>query len=106
KTKISAGIDFLHRSQLYTLNSISTSFGYIWEQNRFVTHTFNPINIDYVNLTHTSERFEEILKENPFLRRSFEQQFIAGSNYSFTYNELSDRSKRGRMYFQANVDIA
>lgn len=106
KTKISAGVEHLDRSSLYTLNSFSTSFGYIWEQNTFVTHELKPINIDYVNLTHTSERFEEILEENPFLRRSFEQQFIAGLNYSFTYNELMDESKKGRFYVQTNFDIA
>lgn len=106
KTKISAGMDFLHRSKFYSLNSFSTSFGYIWEQNRFVTHTFNPLSIDYVNLTHTSEQFQDILDKNPFLRRSFEQQFIAGFNYSFIYNELSDRTKRGRIFFQANLDVA
>lgn len=106
KTKISAGVDFLDRSQLYTLNSFSTSFGYVWEQNRFVTHTLNPIELDYVNLTHTSDRFKEILDENPFLRRSFEQQFIAGLGYSFTFNQLADPDKRGRFYFQGKFDTA
>lgn len=106
KTKISAGMDFLNRSELYTLNSFSTSFGYIWDQNRFVTHRLDPIKIDYVNLTHASDRFKKILEDNPFLKRSFEQQFIAGLNYSFTYNELQEQSKKGRFYFQFNFDIA
>jgi len=106
KTKISAGIDYLRRSRLYTLHSFSTSFGYIWEQNRFVRHEFNPIKIDYVKLSHTSSRFNDILDQNPFLRRSFEQQFIAGSTYSFTYNELAEDDKRGRLYFQFNLDVA
>src|SRR5699024_5335717 len=43
---------------------------------------------------------------NPFLKRSFDQQFIAGLNYSFTYNELMDESKSGRFYIQTNFDIA
>jgi len=106
KTKISAGFDFLRRSRLYTLNSFSTSFGYIWHENQYVTHTIDPIKIDYVKLSHTSPEFEAILDNNPFLRHSFEQQFMAGLMYSFTYNELGDQSKKAQLYFQFNFDIA
>ena len=106
QTQIKAGIDYLDRSQLYSLNSFSTSFGYIWKANRFVTHQLNPININYVKLGNTTDEFDEILDENPFLRRSFEQQFIAGLTYSFTYNELVDASRRGSFYLNFNFDIA
>src|SRR5690625_3078174 len=106
KTQISAGIDYMNRKNLYTLNSFSTSFGYIWDQNRFVNHNLNLINIDYVKLGDTSERFDQALEENPYLKRSFEQQFIAGLIYRFTYNELSEEDQRGRVYFQGGLDIA
>ena len=106
KTHISAGIDYLNRKKLYSLNSFSTSFGYVWDQNRFVNHNLSLINIDYVKLGHTSDRFNEALEENPFLKRSFEQQFIAGLMYYYTYNELNDEHKRGRLYFQTSLDIA
>ncbi|WP_121665403.1 translocation and assembly module lipoprotein TamL [Mesonia aquimarina] len=106
KTKIDLGVDYLDRTDLYKLNSISTSFGYIWAANKFVTHELNLINIDFVNLGDTSEEFEMILDENPFLRKSFEQEFIAGLTYSFTYNELGVTQKRGSLYFNFNFDIA
>lgn len=106
KTKVSFGYDFLRRTDLYTLNSFSTSFEYIWEESRFVTHRLSPIKIDYVKLSNTSTQFEIILDENPFLRRSFEQQFIAGLMYSFIYNGLSAVNSRGQLYFQFNFDIA
>ncbi|NNE75553.1 MAG: hypothetical protein HKN31_00595, partial [Pricia sp.] len=91
KTKISLGVDFLNRSKLYTLTSFNTSFGYTWNANKFVFHELNPISINYVNLTNTTEEFEAILDKNPYLRQSFEQEFIAGLNYTFTYNELVDK---------------
>jgi len=106
KTHISAGVDYLNRKKLYSLNSFSTSFGYVWDQNRFVNHNLSLINIDYVKLGHTSDRFNEALEENPFLKRSFEQQFIAGLMYYYTYNELNDKQKRGRLYFQTSLDVA
>src|SRR5699024_2365792 len=106
KTKVSFGYDFLRRTNLYTLNSLSATFEYIWEESRFVTHRLSPIKIDYVKLSNTSSQFEQILDNNPFLRRSFEQQFIAGMMYSFTYNGLVAANRRGRLYFQFNYDMA
>ncbi|MDQ7918075.1 BamA/TamA family outer membrane protein [Mesonia sp. MT50] len=106
QTQIKLGVDYLDRSQLYSLTSFSTSFGYIWKANKFVTHEINPININYVKLGNTSDEFNQILEDNPFLKRSFEQQFIAGLTYSFTYNELSDASKRGAFYLKFNFDVA
>lgn len=106
KTRITAGFDYLDRTQLYSLINWSSSFGYTWEQNRFVTHGLDLLRVDYVKLSHTSQRFEDILDENPFLRRSFEQQFIAGFNYSFTFSELNEPDQRGRLYFQSNLDVA
>ena len=106
KTKISIGGDFLKRSKLYTLTSLNTSFGYTWNANRYVYHELNPISISYVNLTNSTAEFEAILTNNPFLRQSFEQQFIAGLNYTFTYNELVDESKTRPVYLSTSLDIA
>ena len=106
KTKISLGGDFLNRSKLYTLTSFNTSFGYTWNANKYVYHELNPINVNYVNLTNTTDEFEAILDNNPFLRRSFEQQFIAGLTYSFTYNELVDEDKELPFFISTSFDIA
>ena len=106
KTKISLGTDILQRSRLYTLNSLNTSFGYTWQQNKFVNHVLNPVAVNSVNLSRTSDEFEDILDNNPFLRSSFEQQFIVGLNYTFTYNELIDEDKTQPIFFSTGIDIA
>ncbi|MHA7059152.1 translocation and assembly module lipoprotein TamL [Aquimarina sp. M1] len=106
KTIVSAGFEYLNRSKLYSLNSLNASFGYSWNANRFVNHELNPISINYVNLSNTTQEFEDILDENPFLASSFDQQFIAGLTYSFIYNELNDNSIKNAFYFNANFDIA
>lgn len=106
KTKISLGGDVLKRSKLYTLTSVNSSFGYTWKANKYVYHELNPISVTYVNLADTTAEFDSILTKNPFLRQSFEQQFIAGSNYSFTYNELVDEDKSRPFFFSTNLDVA
>ena len=106
KTKIALGMEFLNRSKLYGLSSFSSIFGYSWNENRYVFHELNPISINYVNLSKTTPEFEAILDNNPYLKSSFDQQFIAGLNYSFTYNELVDTNKKNALFFNSNIDLA
>lgn len=106
KTKVSVGGDILKRSQLYTILSFNSSLGYTWNANRFVYHELNPISLNYVNLADTSDEFDAILENNPFLRRSFDQRFIAGLNYTFTYNELVDENKTRPFFVSSSIDIA
>ncbi|WP_434037472.1 BamA/TamA family outer membrane protein [Formosa sp. 4Alg 33] len=106
KTKTSLGIDYLNRSDLYRLLSGTAEFGYLWNENRYTTHELNPISINYNNLIKTTPEFDEILEDNPFLQQSFDQEFIAGLNYSFTYNEMVDVNKKHQIYANTTVDIA
>ncbi len=105
KTKTSISLDYLNRTKLYTLLSGTALFGYVWDANKYVTHQINPISINYTELTNATPEFEEILDDNPFLRRSFEQQFISGLTYSFTYNGMVD-AKVHQKYFNFTLDIA
>jgi outer membrane protein insertion porin family len=106
KTTISLGADFFNRSQLYTLSSINTSFGYAFNANKFVFHDLKPISINFTNLSNTTPEFEDVLEQNPFLRASLEQQFIVGLIYSFTYNELIKKNKKRPLFFSTSLDLA
>ena len=106
KTKIELGIAYLNRTQLFTLGSVESKFGYIWKANKYVTHEINPVSINYVSLANTTEEFETILDENPFLRSSFDQQFISGLTYSFIYNGMVDTGKTHQFYLNTNFETA
>ncbi|SHN13489.1 Outer membrane protein assembly factor BamA [Cyclobacterium lianum] len=106
KTKISLGTEYQDRRGLYRLNSVSATYGYFWNANRFVYHEITPVSINFVNLSRTSPEFDEILNANPFLRQSFEQQFIAGITYNFAFNKLMDKYRTHSIYFGANLDLA
>ncbi|MGJ8684438.1 MAG: BamA/TamA family outer membrane protein [Nonlabens sp.] len=106
KTKASLSADILNRSKLYSLLTFSGSFGYVWQANRYVTHELNPVSINYVNLLNQSEEFDAILASNEFLQSSFDQQFISGLTYSFTYNELIDERKKALFYVNSTLDVA
>lgn len=106
KTKMGIGVNYLSRSQLYTLLGATAQFGYIWQANRYMSHEIIPISINYTKLSHTTEEFQNILDENPFLKRSFDQKFISGLNYSFTYNGMVDTHRTNQFYINTTLDVA
>ena len=106
KTKTSISLDYLNRTKLYTLLSGTALFGYVWDANKYVTHQINPISINYTELTNATPEFDTILRANPFLKRSFEQQFISGLTYSFTYNGMVDANKVHQKYLNFTLDVA
>jgi outer membrane protein insertion porin family len=106
KTRVSVGYEYQYRSDLYKINSYNTTYGYFWQVNRHVYHEFNPTSISIFDLRETTPEFEEILDQNPFLRRSFEQQFIFGMNYTFNYNQLVDIERKHPIFFATTVDLA
>lgn len=106
KTKTGLEANYLKRSQLFSLRSVSARFGYLWNANKYVSHELNPIALNYVKLGNTTEEFRKILDENPYLRSSFNQEFIAGLTYNFTYNGLLDEAKPHAFFVISSLDIA
>ncbi len=106
KTKVSLGGDYLNRSKLFSMISASTRFGYYWDANRYVSHEFNPISLNYLRLANTTEEFKKILDDNPYLRNSFDQEFISGLTYSFIYNGHIDPWKKHQFFMHSSLDIA
>lgn len=106
KTKTSLGFNYLRRTELYSLLSGSALFGYVWNANKYITYEINPISVNYTRLTNTTPEFQEILNNNPFLNRSFEQQFISGLTFSFTYNEMLGNKNTHQFFVNSTVDVA
>ncbi|WP_405608783.1 BamA/TamA family outer membrane protein [Polaribacter sp. Asnod1-A03] len=106
KTKTSLSATYLSRSDLYTLLSGTMLFGYSWNANKYITYDFNPISVNYTRLSNTTDEFQEILDNNSYLESSFDQQFISGLTFSFTYNEMVNSSKKNQLYLQTTLDVA
>jgi outer membrane protein insertion porin family len=115
-TEFGLGFRLQQRIGFFRLNSFNLSAGYTWRENTLKTHELYPVDISYVKLGHESEEFKALLKTNPFLAGSFQNQFIIGSRYNYTLNtqlneerlsEFQEREfARSQFYFHGNVDIA
>lgn len=106
KTKTSLGAKLLNRSKLFTLLSGNALFGYAWNANRYITYEVNPISLSYTRLSDTTDEFQDILDNNPFLKLSFDQQFISGLTFSFTYNGMVDTNNPHQFFVNTTLDVA
>ncbi len=106
KTNISAGYNLFNRLDLYKLNSLFTNFGYRWSKNDRISHTFNPVEIIFTQIPEASksDEFKDYLLENPGVQRSFDEQFIVGMGYEFTYQ--STTRSRNEFSFRGGIDLA
>ncbi|MDZ7647186.1 MAG: hypothetical protein U5K54_08410 [Cytophagales bacterium] len=106
RTNISAGYNLFNRLDLYRLNSTYTNFGYRWSKKDRLTHSFNPVEIVFTKIPEDSQsdEFKEYLQENPGVQRSFDEQFIVGMGYEFTYQSRANRSNE--FFFRGGIDMA
>jgi outer membrane protein insertion porin family len=106
KTKVSLSYNYLKRVNYFDMQTLQVGFGYIWRKTLLQSHEFNPISLSYTSLGNLSTEFKELLASNPFLEKSYNEQFIGGLNYSLTYNEQLLPLKKIQFYFHATAESA
>ncbi|MBC5992571.1 translocation and assembly module lipoprotein TamL [Pontibacter cellulosilyticus] len=105
KTRIGLGFNFLNRTNFYQLNSYNASYGYSWRPKQILTFDATPINLQYVRV-NSSEVFDSLLRVNPYLRRSFENQFIIGSIYQTTFSTQMYEDRTNTFFDRLTLDLS
>ena len=116
QSQVKLGYSFQQRLQYFTLNSFNVAAGYTWRETTLKTHELFPLDITFIKKSNTSAAFDSLVDQNPALKNSFQNQFILGARYSYTFNtQLSDnieekyavkRKKRHNFYFNGSIDIS
>ena len=107
KTNINFDYSILDRTKLYALNSFRGELGYIWKPSAEKEHRLNPISINYVQPLRVTKLYDSIENRNPTLRKAIQKQFIIGSNYNFTYDQLISKPKGSSgWFFIGNLDLS
>lgn len=106
RTKFDLGFRNLNRVLYFNMNAANFSYGYTWKESSRKEHEFNPIAINFAKLENTTKAFDDLLAENPFLKKSFEEQFTIGGNYSYTYNSLINNPNRNQFFFNGVLDVS
>jgi outer membrane protein assembly factor BamA len=106
KTRLSLSYMFSRRVGYFDMHTLQFIYGYKWKQNIKTEHEYNPVNISYTKLFNQTDAFSDLLEANPFLKQSYEEQFIAGTNYIFTYNEQVIPLKKIQYFLQLSTETA
>ena len=96
----------MKRVNYFDMSIFQFTYGFKWKENIRKEHELNPISVSFTSIKNQSTLFTDLLASNPFLKKSYEEQFIAGSNYSFTYNEQTSPGKKMQYFLHTTAETA
>ena len=108
-TFMSLGVRLQRRINVFQINSFEAKYGYQWQESLTKKHRLFPVNFSYVQLSQSSEAFEDRLELDPNLNNSLQDQFIAGLLYDYTLNTKNAENadeKRDHFYFSGSLDTS
>ncbi|MCK9639062.1 MAG: BamA/TamA family outer membrane protein, partial [Prolixibacteraceae bacterium] len=106
KTRLLLSYNYLKRVNYFDMRTFQFVYGFKWKQNIQTEHELNPIDISFTKVANQSVAFTALLKANPFLEKSYQEQFIAGGNYSYTYSEQMMTGKKIQYFFHLTSELA
>lgn len=105
-TSLRIGASLLNRPALYALKSLSFNMSYDFQPSKEFQHRIQPLSITYTLLGNTSEKFNELVRNNPSLKLSYRDQLIPQINYSFTYDNILDFNHNHHIWMRYGISEA
>ncbi len=106
RTKYGAQYRIFQQADFYAQSAAGLRYGMEWLSGEAHLHSINYISVNYLRLLSSSESLDDLLENNVFFRESFENQFVVGPNYTYTYNPKWKKGQRVRWFFSANIDLS
>jgi outer membrane protein insertion porin family len=107
KTRFQVGYQLFKSDTLYTLNSFTANYGYIWKPSLQKENILNLVNINYVHPAHLTPAFQELIDTNITLYRSIEPTLIISSSYNYNLNtQARANNKKNNFYLNINAELA
>ncbi len=106
RTVFRTGAELISRVGYFNMASLNFGYGYSWMETRRKKHEFFPVVVNYLAVTRESELFQQLRKQNLFLDRSFQNQFILGLTYSFTYDTHVEGENKHDFFFNGTADLS
>lgn len=96
----------LNRAQFFKLLSFGGNAVYSLQTSAVNRHSITPFKLAFNVLQHTTLRFDTIMKKNPALYQSLQNQFIPSINYTYTYDDTSIKTKRNHVWWETSFTSA
>ena len=106
KTRFSISFNYMKRVNYFDMRTLQFIYGYKWKEDVRKEHELNPISLSYTSIANESTEFTDLLASNPYLRKSYEEQFIPGGSYSYTYNEQVVPGKKIQYFLHLATEVA
>lgn len=105
-TSLRIGASILNRPELYTLKSLTFNMSYDFQPKKEFQHRIQPLSLTYTLLGNTSERFKELVKNNPSLKLSYRDQLIPQVSYIFTYDNILNFNHKHHLWMRYGISEA
>jgi outer membrane protein insertion porin family len=106
RTRVALSFNFLYRTDAFSVSSIRSQFGYLWNQSVTTQYRYNPFVFNIFSLGFVSDKFEEFFSQEALLRQGLFEQFLLGSEFSYYYNSQLRSQRRHSWYFNYNIDLS
>jgi outer membrane protein insertion porin family len=106
KTKLTAGYEYQNRTELYSLQTMKSAFGYLWKSNERKEHQFNVMDITFSRPKDVTALYQEQIDENPELANVVEKQLVFGPTYSYIYSNTMKNEKRNTIYYKGSIKLS
>lgn len=104
RTIFSLSYNFQKRPD-YTRTIADASFGYFWKSSKYLRHTFNLVELNFVDVKDLSEDFLNDIN-NLYIQNSFTDHVIATTRYSVTYNNQNINIPKNYNYLRVSAEVA
>lgn len=105
RTTFGVGVKYVTRTGYFNTTNYNFNYGYSWKTSITNEQELRPIDVTYGTFTSTPA-FDSVLSAKPFLRQAFQQQFILGSSYRYTFNQQALEKRRQQIFFQGMVEVS
>jgi len=94
----------LNRPNYFKMHTTSAEWTYKWQRTATSRHEFSPLMLKYQYLNRTTNAFDSILTENPYLSTTMQNMFIPKMRYYYKY--VSPKTYRNPIYWDFTVTEA
>lgn len=96
-TLFKADVKWLNRAGYYGSASVGARVKWNFQKGENILHEVTPIHLEYNYLLSTSERFEQLMSENPALYESLRDKLVPSIEYAFTWTSPKVQKHQGRI---------
>ena len=108
RTLINSNYTYSKRLGFYDIHNIGTSLEFQWSKKKHSTFSYSPIAFNAIIFPENSvsAEFKKTLDQNPFLKSSFNNSFIIGSNFAWNFNTPMGKRKLNTFILKLNIETA